>query len=53
MYIDYQYKIMAQFPFYPLASFPVSFPFIPSYLLGIPPFAWCDPVHLGPRLLVN
>jgi hypothetical protein len=45
---------MAQFPFFtPLASFPVSSLSIPFYLLGIPPFAWCDPVHLGPRLLVN
>ncbi len=45
---------MAQFPFFaPLASFFVSSPFNPIYLLGIPPFAWCDPVQLGPRLLVN
>jgi hypothetical protein len=45
---------MAQSPFFtPLASFPVSSPSIPFYLLGIPPFAWCDPVHLGPRLLVD
>ncbi len=45
---------MAQCPFFtPLASFPVSSPFIPFYLLGIPPVAWWDTVHLGPRLLVN
>ncbi len=49
---------MAQFPFFaPLASSPVSSPVsspsIPFYLLGIPPFAWRDPVHLGPRLLMN
>ncbi len=45
---------MVKFPlFAPLASFPVSSPSIPFYLLGIPAFAWCDPVHLGPRLLVN
>ncbi len=53
-YIDWQYKVMAQFPFsLPLLvslSVPLSIPF---YLLGIPPFAWCDPVHLGPRLLIN
>jgi hypothetical protein len=29
---------------------PCWFPF---HLLGIPLFVWCDPVHLGPRLLVN
>jgi hypothetical protein len=28
-------------------------PLNPSYLLRIPPLVWCDPVHLGPRLLVN
>jgi hypothetical protein len=39
--------------FIPLASFLVSSPSISFYLLGIPPLAWCDPVHLGPRLLVN
>jgi hypothetical protein len=27
--------------------------FIPPYLLGNPPLAWCVPVHLGPRLLIN
>ncbi len=45
---------MAQTPFFtPLADsflIPLSIPF---HLLGIPPFAWCDPVHLGPRLLLN
>ncbi len=45
---------MAQSPFFtPLADF-LSIPLsIPFYLLVIPPFVWCDPVHLGPRLLVN
>jgi hypothetical protein len=30
----------------------LSLPF-PFYLLGNPPLAWCDPVHLGLRLIVN
>jgi hypothetical protein len=44
----------------PLAVFPLPFPLAnsslssnPSYLHGIPPFVWCDPVHPGLRLLVN
>jgi hypothetical protein len=44
----------------PLAGFPSLFSLAnsslssnPSYLLGIPPLVWCDPVHPGPRLLVN
>jgi hypothetical protein len=41
----------------PLCQFPLLFPFAnsscPFYLLGIPPLVWCDPVHPGPRLLVN
>ncbi len=37
---------MAQFPF--LLPLLVSL-LVPFYLLGIPPFVWCDPVHLGPR----
>jgi hypothetical protein len=51
---------MAQSLVIPLAGFPFLFPLAnsslssnPSYLLGIPPFVWCDPVHPGPRLLVN
>ncbi len=45
---------MAQSPFFaPLASSLSEPLFNPLYLLGIPPFTWCDPVHLGPRLLMN
>jgi hypothetical protein len=51
---------MAQLLVIPLASFPLLFSLAnsslssnPSYLLGIPPFMWCNPVHPGPRLLVN
>ncbi len=51
---------MAQSPVIPLAGFPLLIPLAnfllplnPSYLLGIPPLVWCDPVHPGPRLLVN
>jgi hypothetical protein len=53
-YIDWQCKVMAQFPFLLplLVSLTVSLS-IPFYLLGIHPFPWCDSVHLGPRLLVN
>ncbi len=53
-YIYWQYKVMAQFPFLLplLVSLSVPLP-IPFHLLRIPPFAWCDRVHLGPRLLVN
>jgi hypothetical protein len=39
-----------------LLSIPLAnslFSLSPSYLLGIPLLVWCDPVHLGPRLLVN
>ncbi len=46
--------IMAQSPFSTPLAGSLSIPFsIPFYLLGNPPFVWCDPVHLGPRLLVN
>ncbi len=46
--------IMAQSPFSTPLAGSLLIPFsIPFYLLGIPPFVWCDPVHLGPRLLVN
>jgi hypothetical protein len=51
---------MAQFLVIPLAGFPLPIPLANSlfllnsfYLLGIPPLVWCDPVHPGPRLLVN
>ncbi len=51
---------MAQSFVIPLAGFPLLIPLAnfllpsnPSYLLGIPPLGWCDPVHPGPRLLVN
>jgi hypothetical protein len=51
---------MAQFLVISLAGFPLPIPLAnslfllnPSYLLGIPPLVWCDPVHPGPRLLVN
>jgi hypothetical protein len=43
-------------PCFFLLSIPLAnslFSLSPSYLLGIPPLVWCDPVHLGPRLLVN
>ncbi len=38
-----------------LCQFPLLIPssLEPFYLLGIPPLVWCDPVHPGPRLLVN
>ncbi len=51
---------MAQSLVISLAGVPLLFPLAnsslssnPSYLLEIPPFAWCDPIHPGPRLLVN
>jgi hypothetical protein len=51
---------MAQSLVIPLAGFPWLIPLAdsslslnPSYLLGIPPFVWCDLVHPGLRLLVN
>jgi hypothetical protein len=51
---------MAQSIVISLSGFPLSIPLAnsslssnPSYLLGIPPLVWCDPVHPGPRLLVN
>ncbi len=45
---------MVQLPFFTLlASFPVSSPSIPFYLLGIPPLAWCDPIHLVARKLTS
>jgi hypothetical protein len=53
---------MTQFLVFPLAGSPLPSPLAtcnslfllnPSYLLGIPPLVWCDPVHPGPRLLVN
>ncbi len=47
-------QVIAQFPlFAPRASSPLTSLFIPLYLLGNPPLAWCNPVHLSPRLLVN
>jgi hypothetical protein len=39
--------------FYSPCWFPVNFPFYSSLLTWKPSFAWSDPVHLGPRLLVN
>ncbi len=45
---------MAQTPsFTPLACSPLIPFLIPSHLLGIPLFVWCNTVHLGPRLLEN
>jgi hypothetical protein len=39
---------------FPFAIFLCQFLlFLRSLLLGIPPLVWCDPVHPGPRLLVN
>ncbi len=58
--MDYNAKFMAQSLVIPLAGLPLLFslansslPSNPSYFLGIPPLVWCDPVHPGPRLLVN
>ncbi len=53
MYTDWQYKLWRN----PLVLLPllvfVNSSSISLYLLGNPPLTWCDPVHLGPRLLVN
>ncbi len=52
-YTDWQYGYGANPFFTPLAGSP-SIPLpIPFHLLGIPLSVWCDPVHLGHRLLVN
>ncbi len=53
MYTDWQHNYGAIPLLCSPCWYPVNFPSIPFYLLGNPPLAWCDPVHLGPRLLVN